>query len=238
MPHNFLSSDFDDLKNHLIKESLITKNWDTQKIKALEEIHKVVYSFSLWDYNTPKPTSDNQKIFLNEIRSDTIQSIPLVLMGYKKPTLLLLRSTLENSLKHIYFFDHPVEFTWLTSPSKEKYFVSMDSLYEYIKSHPSLDKVNEVDLIPKFKTEYSEISKYIHSRHRAYMQLKKSLSGICFDEQFFIDYSKKLKTLGSDINFLFVLFHKSRFEKFDYTHRDLIMETMNKEYKRVFAGIA
>ena len=235
MPVNFLEKDFEDLKEFLIKKRLISENEDKGILTNLKHIHKVCYSFALWDHNLAR-IPYNGKVFLKEIRSDAIQSIPLLLLGFKKPVSILLRGIIENSLKHIYFIDHPVEFEWLTT--KSKYFPTMNDLYDYTISHPSLKSVFEkIDIVDVLKQKYIKSSMLVHSRDVSHMQLVKSLSGIKRDEGFITDYKSDLIDIGNVINLMFGLVHKERFNKFNQFSQEIILNCMNRKTRRIFHGI-
>lgn len=236
MPLNFLEKDFEDLKKFLIKKRLISTDEPTEILIDLKHVHKVCYSFALWDHNLAK-IKYNGRVFLKEIKSDAIQSIPLLLLGFKKPVSILLRGIIENSLKHVYFIDHPVEFEWLTS--KFKYFPTMGDLYDYTKSHPSLKNVIEkIDIVDVLKQKYIKSSMLVHSRDVSHMQLVKSLSSIKRDEEFIKDYKSDLVDVGNVINLMFGQIHKKRFNRFNQFSQETILNCMNRKTKRIFHGIA
>ncbi len=240
MPVNFLEQDFNSLKKFLKKNKLIKKDEPKETITRLKHIHKVCYSFALWDHNLSKRIRYEGKIFLKEIRSDAIQSIPLLLMGYKKPVGILLRSVIENSLKHIYFIDHPVEFMWLTS--RPGHFKPMASLYEYIKFHPTLKSVNEnfgYDIGNELKQKYDKYSHLVHTQDVSYMQLFRCLSSIKRDKKVIIEgYESDIVDIGNTVNLMFGVFHREKFNKFNQFSRNTILSCMDRHTKQIFHGIA
>ena len=88
----FLMQDFKNLEEFLKENGLIKDGESRDIITSLKHVHKICYSYALWDHNLSRRVPYEGRVFLKEIRSDAIQSIPLLLMGYKKPTGILLRS--------------------------------------------------------------------------------------------------------------------------------------------------
>ncbi|MDI6655021.1 MAG: hypothetical protein QME59_03960, partial [Candidatus Hydrothermarchaeota archaeon] len=195
-------------------------------------IHKICYSFVLWDYGLRR-IPNSGKVFLKEMKSDAIQSIPLMLMGFKKPVSVLFRGMIENSLKHIYFIDHPVEFEWLAT--KPKYYITIDDLCNYIKDHSSFKSVVRiVDIVDITTRKYDKFSRLIHGRGISNMQLVKSLSNIRRDEEFIAEYSSDLSEMGNVINLMFGIFHKKKFNRFNNHFRKLILSCMDSKNRRIF----
>ena len=78
-------------------------------LEHAKKIHRATYSLMLWRFRL-KGGAEHGRVFIEEVASDALQILPQTLMGYGKTAKLLTRGVIENTLRHIYFSDHPVEF--------------------------------------------------------------------------------------------------------------------------------
>lgn len=235
MSVDFLKKDYEDLKNLFLKEGLINNNEKRELLDKLRRIHRICFSLALWDHNLSK-TPVHGRVFLKEIRSDVIQTMPLILRGFKKPSYMLLRGTIENCLKYVYFIDHPIEFGWLGK--KSKYFPIMDDLYNYMGSHPKLEKVLEKkDIVSIFKQKYRELSMLVHGRDIAHMQLVKSLSNIQRDDETIRNFESEITIIGNWVNLIIGQINMEKFNKFSQFSQDVILKGMDRATRRLFHGI-
>jgi len=227
---NKLNGDFNDLIKFLLTNRLITKEWLKKNLNKIKEIHRIIYSFFIWDYHL-SDIDECGRFFIHELRSDSVQTMPLVLMGYNKAVALLLRGIVENALKHIYYLDHPIEFQWLTMGT---HFLSLDDLTNYVKKYPRLSVIiNHTNVLQEIKQIYSETSKYVHAQSIKYMQLVLSLKDIHYDEKFFNWYVIQLRKIGRIINLLMATIHFNKFKLFELTFKKIILKSIKKEYRKL-----
>jgi len=230
MPNAFVSKDYEDFRFYLERHNLFPKTWNKKLENNLKRMHRVVYSFALWDFSFSK-RDEHKKSFIREIRSESVQIIPLLLLGYVKPVKFLERSIIENTLRQIYFYDHPVEYQFLKN--KEKYFIKIKELIDYAKDHPKLEgKIEEFKIIPKLYDRYAKLSQHVHSRASVGMELKKSLAKIKFDEDYFIAYGKEFYNCGENINLLLSIFHKDIFDKIENSFDNFISSSIFRKKNR------
>jgi hypothetical protein len=220
----FIESDFDLLRKHLIANKLVTEEWLAKNLSSLRIIHKIVYSFLVWD-SCIRKRNNCGKVFLHELRSDAIQSIPIVLGGYKKATALLLRGLVENTLRYIYYSNHPVEYTWLNSG----HYMQIKDLIDYAKKDPRFSSSERArESLDELWSTYTDISKYVHAQATKHMELVRAMEEIRFDHTFFKWYLQKLKKFGSLANLLLIMFNHDRYASFDPEFKRLLVRTVNK----------
>jgi len=230
--NKYVNEDFYEFITYLTSNYLIFNSISNDIKGLLKKIHQRVYTIAIWSKKFSR-YPENKKHFINEIRSDAIQSIPLVLMGYKKSTSLSLRNWLENITKHIFFFDHPIEFKRYLY--ENNYSISKKDLFEYLKYHPSINKaVKEDNIINKFNVNYSNLSKIIHGSIILKPKTISCLKNIAFSFDYFKEYNNKIIFLCKYTNFLFGLFHAKSFLGFDNQSRSFILRMLDPSRKRIF----
>src|SRR6266404_2741112 len=104
-----VASDFGEVFAYLKSRGVVAQNAPPELIATARRIHGYTYSLILWRFRL-RGLPAHAKVFIEEIAFDALQVLPQVLMGFSKTTKLLVRGIVENTLRHIYFSDHPVEF--------------------------------------------------------------------------------------------------------------------------------
>jgi hypothetical protein len=225
---DFIESDFKDLKNYLLKKSLVNNVWINENEKTLWKMHRIIYSFIIWDYHLPHDGSG--RIFISELVSDSIQTIVLCLNGYTKSVALLLRGIIENILRYIYYYDHPIEFTWLESG----HFLQIDALINYTKKHPKFNEIPRMlDVLSEIKGQHKTISRYVHAQAVEHMQLTKSIEEINFKHDFFEWYINQLISLGSNVNLILSIFNREEFDNFIKNYQSLIVRRIEANDRKI-----
>src|SRR5437870_9742518 len=128
-----VAADFASAISFLTDRGIAPTTAPAKLLENAKRIHRATFSLILWRFRlTGIP--QHGKVFVEEIASDALQILPQVLMGYGKTAKLLTRGIVENTLRHLYFSDHPVEFERMNRDAK--WYVRMDDLFDYIKVHP------------------------------------------------------------------------------------------------------
>lgn len=212
----------------------VGQDLSTQNLNKLRKIHSVVYSFALWaDRISDLFCAENEIVFLVDLKSDLIQTLPLVLSGYKKATAILLRSSIENILKHIYFFDHPVEFARCKNSG---FFLKMDELCDYLKNHPVVgDKMQRMKVLNVLTSRYSELSEIIHGKRALKRDITQSLKDIEFEQRFYDECHRIITLFGNVYNFMLACFHANTLDEWDTPTRESVLSNLNKKAYGVFA---
>jgi hypothetical protein len=144
----------------------------------------------------------------------------------------LLRSTIEDALRHIFYYDHVVEFEKLEqSPSS---YETMNELWQYSKTHPRLEKTFERSKAIDFlENKYAVFSKYVHSGDTSHMNLTNSLSKVEFDKQFFEEYSKEVLTLAGYLNFSLFKFYQKTIACFNPPWKNYVISMIKPSLRRL-----
>jgi len=190
-----------------------------------------VFSFCLWPHEFEKSPL-HQRIFLEELRSDVLQSFYMALTGFKKPVALLLRCAIEDALRHIFFYDHQVEFERMErTPS---YYVNINELWSYIKKHPRLEELmDSTDSLNFLENYYAIFSRFVHSTTTAHMNLTKTLDQIQFDKEFFEQYSKQIINLAQNLHFILFYFYRKTLGHFDPPWKSFVLSMIPTNYREV-----
>lgn len=117
MPINSCKEDFKEIKEYFDD---IPIPFAPENINIIKKVHETIYGYLI--FKSKLKINNHANIFLAEIQSDYLQLIPLVLSGYEKLAMILLRDILENTLKFIYYFHHPIEFIQLEEKNKNYIF--------------------------------------------------------------------------------------------------------------------
>ncbi len=205
-------------------------------LEHAKRIHRATYSLILWRFRLLKIPEHGQ-VFIEEIASDALQILPQILMGYGKTAKLLTRGMIENTIRHIYFSDHPIEFGRMNMD--RKWYVSIEDLFQYALIHPLFSRTEPLfDSIGKLKSAYDELSAGIHGRKVINLEMRVSLKDIAYHED-----AAKVETLlvercASPINFLLSMFHRDQFRKFQADDRRIILRTMPPSARNIVGTLS
>jgi putative alpha-1,2-mannosidase len=162
---------------------------------------------------------------VEEIASDALQVLPQVLMGYSKTAKLLIRGIAENTLRHVYFSDHPVEFDRMNR--EKKWFLSFEQLCEYAKNHPKFWQLESLfDSVNRTSTVYSELSAGVHGRTVRDLEMRVALQRIAYDQAIANFDAELLRRCTEAVNFLLAIFHRDQVRKFQAEDRRIILRTL------------
>jgi len=229
---NFADTDFEDFKLFLLKKKMTSDEWLTGNLDKLRLFHTITLSFVIWDHCLRRK-APNQKYFMKETRSDCINSVFAVFTGCRKAANVLLRGMIENTLRHIYYFDHPIEFQMLMLDEEHMPF---RELLQYSRKHPALSKaIREAACLEDLEQTYKTSSKFVHAQSLKFMQLSRALEEVEFDQKFFDWYVKKLGNIASNLNLLLVLAHSEEFRGMSPDFKRTIMKTMRKKNKKLLS---
>jgi hypothetical protein len=158
------------------------------------------------------------------------------LIGYGKTTKLLTRGIIENTLRHVYFSDHPVEFERMNR--EQKWFMTIESLFEYAKIHPLFMKTEgKFDAICKLKNLYSELSAGIHGSKVRDLEMRIALNKIKYDEAAVHAEMLLVQRCTEAVNFLLATFHHAEMDAFQIEDQRIILHTMPPRARQVWRDI-
>jgi hypothetical protein len=221
----FASSDYVQFVRYLERAHLIPTSRNTTAEQKLRRIHDGIYALSLWDFNLKLP--ENAQAFLSEARSDAVCSMVLALRGFRKQAALSVREVLEDTLRHVYYSDHPVEFGWLTTHMK--YYVGWMELKEYLCDSLLFSRdALKGDIVGALMPLYADLSKHVHAKSKEYMQLSPALKAIKFDESFYEHYAEQILKSVSCCNAILMLYRWDDYSAFDQESKNMIKKSINR----------
>jgi len=94
-------------------------NWHeslTQHATEIEQLMNKLSTLEIW--NSKLQSSPAAKELIPEIWMDNYVSITLACIGLYKHATMSLRSSLETGLRLVYFFQHPIEYSWWKKGSR------------------------------------------------------------------------------------------------------------------------
>jgi hypothetical protein len=150
-----------------IDESSLFK-WDP----ILKGIYRNFLSFACAATIAGHKTKRNEYVF-SAIEANKL-SIVLSLKGLQNPACVLIRQSIELVLKHIYFLDHPIEYSWAVSRLDYKE-LTFQFLLEYLKKtqeYRIIMKPKEFDISEKISNCYHIFSRYVHVHSKDFMGYK------------------------------------------------------------------
>lgn len=230
-----VEDDFLRVVSFLKSKCVIPDNPDPIVLSSLRQLHALMFSLVFWRFRLKRIPS-HSRVFLHEIGSDAIQILPQAMMGFTKPTCLLIRGIVENTLRYIYFFDHPVEFARMNR--EKKWFLTTEELFAYPFVHPRM-----VDLkagftpIDRLKTLYDDLSSIVHGRTVDRLEMQRALVQIRYNQTSMDTILDWAKRCTESSNFLLATFHIDQFRNFDQTTRRVLVLTMPSIARRQLTGL-
>jgi hypothetical protein len=152
-------------------------------------------------------------IYLASVSEVAELAIILTAKGLCNSSYVLMRQCIELTLKHIYFFTHPVEFNW--TQTREGYReIGFQFLLEYLSKTDEYAKHGaKLNLIPDLEGDFHRFSRYVHVQNPKFMAFVQPTSSIKEIGQQTSDFSGHVKTLVSRLCFLLALFYREQINK-------------------------
>lgn len=228
-----VAADFSDVLAFLKEQQIINQTPAASLVLHARHIHELTFSLILWRFRL-KGLPDHAKVFLEEIASDALQILPQVLMGYGKTSKLLIRGIIENTLRHIYFSDHPIEYGHMNRD--KKWYVNLDELSDYAKKHPHFCRTEQkFNAIDQLSSLYSDLSGGVHGRTVRDLEMRTALRKIRYDEAAAGAELSYLRKTTAAVNFLIAIFHSSEVRRFSTEDRRVILRSMPKNARETWS---
>lgn len=224
-----VEKDFGSVTQFLQESGIIPEKPTPSMIHHGKAIHQSTYSLILWKFRLKKLPAHGQ-VFIEEIASDALQILPQILMGYSKTAKLLTRGIIENTLRHLYFLDHPIEFGRMNQD--RKWYLAIEKLFEYAKIHPIYRLEQHYDAFGRLSGLYSELSAGVHGRTVEHLEMRPALNRIQYNDGSAEQESKLIAAVAESANFILAALHWSQFSKLQTIDRRIILQTMNSKTKR------
>ncbi|WP_153012765.1 hypothetical protein, partial [Pseudacidovorax intermedius] len=135
----------------------------------------VAFSFLARAMAVDRALAPHQSVFFQELASDAVHLVHVLLNGDARAGRFYLRSIIENFWRHHYFRDHVIEYGWLHS--RNKYYLEMRELREHCGFLPCFASPLDVEFkeLPRL---YALLSTSVHSTDSRSLVLRKSLEEI------------------------------------------------------------
>lgn len=230
-----VKSDFDEAIAYFKFHDFFPKNPSSDVISVARRVHSSTYGLLLWKFRlTDLPLCATP--FLEEIASDALQVLPQVMLGYGKTTKLLCRSILENCLRFIYYYDHPIEFEIMNR--EHKWYIGVDKLLEYMKMHPKFIEAEAgFDAIARTSSLYSDLSAGIHGRRVVDLEMKTALSKISFSKSAAERETITIQCCSECTNFLLSIQNRAQLQAFTTIDRSIILRSMPPAARRAWRDL-
>ncbi|CGG48043.1 MULTISPECIES: hypothetical protein [Bacillus cereus group] len=233
------------LNKHLEK----TYNLNTENLTYYNNfsssILKSIVSFKLWNrvLDRSNSISDGPSQYLKETISNINQVLILGVLGFKSPSYSMIRRSLENIISFIYFKDHPIEFAKKKTDPEYKN-LSVKEMGDYIKQYPYsyYYDTTQINLINNFtsqimglwKSEYQELSKFVHGSNDKYFDLNSFVEEILPHSDTLKKIENHILTFSSIVNTLNIIFFSSLYaNEFSEEEKQVIRRAITQDgYKR------
>jgi hypothetical protein len=200
-----------------------------------KRIHRAVHSLILWRFRL-RDLQPHGRVFIEEIASDALQILPQTLMGYRKPAKLLTRGIIENTLRHVYFSDHHVEFERMNR--EPKWFMTTEALFDYIKALPMfMVTERKFDAINRLNTLYGDLSAGVHGRTVRDFEMRTALEKIVCTDEDLSAQAQLTERCAEAANFVIASFHYEQTASFQAEDRQIILRTMTPNGRRAWQEI-
>jgi hypothetical protein len=230
-----VAADFSQVLSFLQAKGLIPASPSLSLATNAKRIHRATYSLILWRFRL-HGLPVHGSAFIEEIASDALQLLPQVLMGYGKTAKLLTRGIVENTLRHIYFSDHPIEFGRMNRESI--WYMKTGDLWGYLKEHPAfLETERKFDAIARLSSLHSDLSAGIHGRQVQDLEMRVALGKIKYSDQMAGKEMALIERCTESSNFLLAVFHRQKMAKFELEDRRIILRTMPPRARQVWAEL-
>lgn len=228
-----VAEDFANVLALLQSRGIVPKKPATNLVNNARRIHSITYGLILWRFRL-RNLPEHSKVFIEEVASDALQILPQIMMGYGKTAKLLVRGVLENTLRHIYFSDHPIEFQRMNRD--KKWFQTIEFMCDYAKAHPLLWKVEpKFDAVNQISSIYSELSAGVHGRSVHDLETRAALQRIVYDEQSAAKETDLLARSAAAVNFSLATFHREKVRAMQTDDRRIILRSMPARARQVWA---
>lgn len=230
-----VTRDLEGVLEFLQRRKLVSANPDKDLLVSVKKLHRATYSLIIWRFRL-RHTPHHGRPFIEEIASDALQILPHALAGYVKTTNLLTRGIIENTLRYLYFCDHPIEFQKMNSP--KKWYLEPKELFEYALSHPSLVPVEtKFHAIGNLKSLYSDLSGAIHGGRVTDLEMRVALNKIVFEQKALDQHVVFVKRCAEAVNFVLSTFHVDKFRAFQAEDRRIILRSIPASGRQILSNL-
>jgi hypothetical protein len=230
-----VAADFTSVVTFLTDQGIIPAAAPVKLLENARRIHRATFSLISWRFHL-KHIPTHGKVFLEEIASDALQILPQMLMGYGKTAKVLIRGIVENTLRHLYFSDHPIEFERMNR--EQRWYVKMEDLFDYAKIHPAfLRTESKFDAISRLASLHSDLSAGVHGRQVQDLEMRVALKKIVYSQSDANKQTQLVERCTQSANFVLAVFHQERLAHFQPEDRRIILQTIPPRGRNVWTHL-
>jgi len=196
--------------------------------------HRFAYCLSLVA-KAATSTDEHRRVFLQELASDALHLVHVLMAGDGRAASFYLRSIIENFWRHHYFKDHLVEYQWLTT--RKKYYMTLKDLREYC-GWLSIFSGKLESSLKALETRYAELSKQVHSSSVRTLVLRDSLEQIKLSPEQANEIAPVLREVFRDVIALLIFANRDLFDGLHVNSQDFIRASLDaKRLSRLNADL-
>lgn len=215
----YIKNQIDTVKDYVVNTFKLSISALPTIDEFLETSLNSILSIKIWNEELTKTnhiTFKGSLIYLKEIVSNFNQAILLGIIGFRIPSCMMIRRSLENILAFLYYKDHPVEFI---KKGESLFSANIKDLKNYITEYPLglmyiYDiQLNQHDLntlirylINIWSDTYKELSNYVHGSREQYIELNAYIEDITPRDDILRDILPFVEKAGDIINTLLIIF--------------------------------
>jgi hypothetical protein len=230
-----VAADLSSVISFLTHKGIVPTPTSAKLLENAKRIHRATFSLILWRFRL-KQIPPHGRVFIEEVASDALQLLPQVLMGYGKTAKLLSRGIIENTMRHLYFSDHPVEFERMNR--EKKWYVGLEDLFEYARLHPAfLRTESKFDAINRLTSLHSDLSAGVHGRQVQDLEMRLALKRIAYSQAEATKQTQLIERCAQSANFVLAVFHQEQLAHFQLEDRRVILQTIPRRGRQVWTHL-
>ncbi len=193
--------------------------------RGARQVHKQAYPLLIWKFHVcvaagSRPDMLAGEPFLRESASDISTSVFLFIQGVYKPALLMLRASIENFMRFMFFIHAGALSVQPYSPA-----CLFEHLYEF-----SSDYLKNAYVC--LRVAYSELSSYVHSAGPEFMVLIDGVSAYpCHDKSKDLYFTEISDRVMGAMNYSMAYMMNEIFHNMHHTEKDAILGAMDSSLR-------
>jgi hypothetical protein len=205
----------------------------------LDHLLQCIVSHKIWQKHLTSTIPPAPMNYLNEIISNHNQMLIMGIIGFKVPSYIMVRRSLENLLGFLYYKDHPIELI------KKEYEIGLKKppvkfgeLQDYIKEYPFDSFYDRYDckimaqllnqLMISWKEQYRDLSNFVHGTNSKYMELNAYMDDIYADKETFQLLGENVEKFRTISNTLLLVFFFDNYKKFIPVEKVIITSAISE----------
>lgn len=191
--------------------------------------HRYAYCLSLLA-KAATSEDEHRRVFLQELASDALHLLHILMMGDGRGGSFYLRSMIENFWRHSYFKDHVVEYGWLTS--RKKYYMTLKDLRDYCSWLDAFTGGVKKALM-SLEGSYVDLSKRVHSTSVRTLVLRESLEHIQLNSVQSKELAKSIHGVMKDVITLVIVGDRGLFDALHVNSQSFIDGCLDSTHRKM-----